>query len=130
MVSSDVHHHYASVASGANMKVLNTNDVRAWYAEAADLAEFTRGIGYHHREANELGQFVDLPLHLQFTIEQLAHGKLGPLSPRVLDSISFYSLCRGLFLPLSGLSGERVGQIFGIVWQPSGEPLETLVRRF
>ncbi|MBI3408216.1 MAG: hypothetical protein HY040_07655 [Planctomycetes bacterium] len=112
------------------MKILNTNDIRAWYAEAADLAEFTRGIGHHHREADELGRTVDLPMHLQFTIENLARGKPGPLSPRVFDSIPFYSLCRGLFLPLSGLSGERAGQIFGIVWQPAGEPLENLVRRF
>src|SRR5262249_54147132 len=48
----------------------------------------------------------------------------------VFDSLPFYSLCRGLFLPLSGLSGERVGQLFGIVYTPPTEPLENLCRKF
>src|SRR5438876_168345 len=108
------------------MKIIATNDVRAWYSEAADLAEFTRTIGYHTRETDEPGRTVDLPLHLQFAIEHKARACAGPVSPTVFDSIPFYSLCRGLFLPLSGLTPERAGQLFGIQVQAPTENLETL----
>ena len=110
------------------MKIIHTNDVAEWYREAADLAQFTRHLG--HGERDELGPSVDLPLHLQFAIEQLAKEREGPLPRSALDSISFYSLCKGLFLPLSGLSAERIGQLFGIAYQPPGEPMESLCRRF
>jgi DNA ligase-1 len=50
----------------------------------------------------------------------------------VLNSIPFYSLCRGLFLPLSYLSPERVRQLFGlkIDSQPDSAGRETLIREF
>ncbi len=110
------------------MKIIHTNDVAEWYREAANLAQFTRHLG--NREHDEREPALDLPLHLQFAIEQLAKEREGPVPRSAFDSISFFSLCKGLFLPLSGLSGERIGQLFGIVYQPPGEPIESLCRRF
>src|SRR5262245_21153883 len=110
------------------MKIIGTNDVKQWYRDAIDLAEFTRRIGCHAADDDEAAS--DLPLHLTFAIEELARQRDGAVPRTAFDSISFYSLCKGLFLPLSGLSGDRVGQLFGIVYQPANEPLETLCRRF
>ena len=108
------------------MKIIGTNDVAEWYREAADLAEFTRHIGGR----DDVDESLELPPHLAFAIEKLAQESDGPLSRSAFDSLPFYSLCRGLFLPLSGLSGERVGQLFGIVYQPPTETQEALCRRF
>jgi len=112
------------------MKIITTDDVRAWYRQAADLAEYTRGIGQSRLDPDLLGRQVDLPFHLRFAIENIASESQGPVSPDVFDSIPFYSLCKGLFLPLSGLTPQRVGQYFGIAWLPTAEDNATLVRRF
>jgi DNA ligase-1 len=110
------------------MKIIGTNDVTEWYRDAADLAEFTRRLGHRDHEDERLEP--DLPLHLVFAVEELAKEREGPVPRSAFDSIPFYSLCKGLFLPLSGLSADRVGQLFGIVYQPAGESLEVLCRRF
>ena len=110
------------------MKIINTNDVAQWYREAADFAEFTRSLGV--RDPDDAEQYHHLPLHLEFAVENLAKEKAGPVSRDALNSISFYSLCKGLFLPLSGLSGERIGQLFGFIHQPNNEPMEALCRKF
>lgn len=111
------------------MKIVDTNDVFEWYVQASDLAEFTRTIGF--RESDEdWGPSLELPTHLEFTIERLARERTGPVPHSTFDSIPFYSLCRGLFLPLSGLSPERIGQLFGIQAAPFTEGLEKLVRIF
>ncbi|MDP2343049.1 MAG: hypothetical protein Q8O67_18985 [Deltaproteobacteria bacterium] len=57
---------------------------------------------------------LGLPLHLRFAIESRmdAGDEVGDDS---FASIPFYSLCKGLFLPLSMLHPERVASLFGIV---------------
>lgn len=111
------------------MKIVSSNDVREWYLQAADLAEFSRSIGGADREAAALRP-IDLPLHLQATIEALAAETTGPVPADAFTSIPFYSLCKGLFLPLSGLSPERIAQLFGIKVAPFTEDRESLVKRF
>src|SRR5688500_6876518 len=88
-------------------------------------------------------QELGVPLHLQFAISRLAREK-GPgvwgagapptesaqrvneVVPRsAFDSIPFYSLCRAIFLPLSGLAPEKVAQLFGI---PVAEPPDSAGR--
>src|SRR5262249_43240821 len=99
------------------------------YLQAADLAEFSRSIGRAEREAIMLRQ-IDLPLHLQATIEALALESHSAVPPDAFTSISFYSLCKGLFLPISGLSTERIAQLFGIKVAPFTEYRVALVKRF
>src|SRR5687767_2339982 len=106
------------------MKLISTDDVRDWYLQAQDLAEFTRSIG----EAAEVT--VDLPAHLQFVIARLARERQGEVSQNVFDSLPFFSLCKGLFLPLSGLQPQRVAQLFGFGWSAPTESQQDLVKRF
>ncbi|MBX9681407.1 MAG: hypothetical protein K2X38_21845 [Gemmataceae bacterium] len=111
------------------MKIVSVDDVRNWYLEARDLAEFTRTIG-HRRRDGDGGHPADLPMHLEFVVEQKADEIEGPVDVEAFDSIPFYSLCRGLFLPLCSMTSERCAQAFGIAWQPSSENIESLARRF
>src|SRR5262249_36095127 len=98
------------------MKIISTNDVQEWYHQAGDLAEFTHTLGT--RDHDEL-RVVDIPLHLQFAIEKKSRENPDRVVPsNAFDSIPFYSLCRGLFLPLSNLQPERIGQLFGIAIKP------------
>src|SRR4051794_8679454 len=98
------------------MKLISTNDVRDWYLQAGDLAEFTKSIGTDAQEAS-----VDLPAHLQFAIARLARECKGEVGQDAFNSIPFYSLCKGLLLPLSGLQADRVGHLFGIAWRGPDE---------
>lgn len=111
------------------MKLLSTHDVRDWYLQSQNLADFTQSIGFAETE-NDAAWSLNLPIHLQFAIEQLAKASPAPVSPQAFDSIPFYSLCKGLFLPLSGMSPDRIAQFFGISYTPTGEPLPELIKRF
>lgn len=111
------------------MKIVNINDVREWYLQAADLAEFSRTIGRWDSDARMMRP-IDLPLHLQFAIEAQARELKGMVPVDIFDSISFFSLCKGLFLPLSGLAPERIAQLFGILVPPAPEERLALVRGF
>lgn len=95
------------------MKVIQTDDVRRWLGRAGDLGELTRSIGEKRLDDAYLERALGLPLHLRFAVERLAKGGVE-LPGAALDSIPFYSLCIGLFLPLSALAPERVRQLFGI----------------
>jgi len=68
------------------MKIVSVDDVRDWYLRARDLAEFTRTIGRKQRDS-ERGSPVDLPLHLEFAVEQKAHEVEGPVPADAFDSI-------------------------------------------
>src|SRR3989442_573801 len=111
------------------MKIVNMHDVRAWYLQSDDLAEFSRSIGRLERDAQILRP-IDLPLHLQFVIQAKAAETTGPVSANAFTSISFFSLWKGLFLPLSGLAPERVAQLFGFTVPPVTDDGETLVKNF
>lgn len=100
------------------MKLITTDDVRDWYLQARDLSSFTRSIGFVETD-NDAAHTLNLPLHLQFAIEELARQQQAPVEQNAFDSISFYSLCKGLFLPLSGMTPERAAQFFGIALAPT-----------
>jgi DNA ligase-1 len=97
------------------MHVIQTDDVRRWLGKAETLGELTRSIGARRLDDAYLERALGLPLHVRFAVEHLADEHEGGEVPaRALDSISFYSLCRALFLPLSAMTAERVAQLFGI----------------
>ncbi len=112
------------------MKIISTNDVRDWFLRSNDLAEFTRTIGTPDGDTDGLGPAIDIPPYFQFTIERRAREVEGPVPHDVFDSISFFSLCKGLFLPLSGLTPDRVATLFGLTTTHSTEKPIDLARRF
>ncbi len=107
------------------MKIVHSDDVRSWFASGPALSEFVRSIGGRRFDPDYLERVLGLPLHVAVVVERLGEERGGRVAQDALDSIPFYSLCRGLFLPLSGLSPERVTQMFGIEAAP---PLDTQAR--
>src|SRR5262249_43199554 len=69
--------------------------------------------------------------HLRFAVEKLADEQ-GDLPAQTFDSIPFYSLCRAVFLPLSGMAPDRAAQLFGLRVDapPDTVAREALLRRF
>src|SRR4051794_6391355 len=111
------------------MKFVSLNDVREWFDQAVDLAEFNRTIGLRDVEAVN-GRPVDLPYHLRIAVEEKARELAGPVPVDAFDSLPFFSLCKGLFLPLSGLAPERVAQFFGVFIPVGTVDRGQLLRRF
>jgi DNA ligase-1 len=96
------------------MKVITQNDVRDWYLASDDLAESLKSIGLPAEEV----AIPELPYHLQVAIESQSHErKEGVVPPEAFDSISFFSLCKGLLLPLSGMTDQRATELFGFLCQ-------------
>jgi len=106
-------------------RTVTTADIRSWYAKASSLEVFTRSLGQKEVSAEYLENTVGLPLHLRIAVQGLAAERSDAVPADALDSIPFYSLCRGLFLPLAGLHPERVAQLFGILVDP---PPDTAAR--
>lgn len=114
------------------VKIVQTDDVRAWLEGATDLGGMTRSIGQARLEDDFVERAFGMPLHLRFAVERLAADEHGDAPVSALDSIPFYSLCRGLFLPLSAMAPERAAQLFGIRVEapPDTAGREALLLRF
>ena len=96
------------------MKIVSEFDVQDWYADANDLASSLKSIGL---ESNGV-LLPDMPYHLQVAISALAKEDPSATIPiERFSSISFFSLCKGLFLPLSGMADHRASEIFGFACQ-------------
>lgn len=108
------------------MRLIRSDDIRQWVSGSSDLAQYVQTIGERQADSEYVNQELGLPFHLQFTISKLAEERVGePIPKDALDSIPFYSLCKGLFLPLSGLVPERAAGLFGVV---SPEPPDATAR--
>ena len=88
------------------------------------LGELFASIGENRLSDDYVERTLGLPLHLRFAIEsRIDVGELDPdqraAEDDVLASIPFYSLCKGLLLPLSMLHPERAAAIFGIATPPT-----------
>lgn len=102
------------------MRFVGTEDVRQWLRDAEHLSELSTSIGQKHTSPEYLEEVIGLPLHLRFVIDCLIdESEDEEVDQHALDSIPFYSLCKGLFLPLSGLSPERVAYLFGLEVGPA-----------
>jgi len=96
------------------MKIITEFDVQDWYTAGNDLAASLKSIGL---QSDDLA-LPEMPYHLQVAIAALA--KEDPTAAIPIErfsSISFFSLCKGLFLPLSGLADQRATEIFGFACQ-------------
>ena len=96
------------------MKIITEFDVQDWYTAGNDLASSLKSIGL---QSDDLS-LPDMPYHLQVAITALAKEDPSATIPvERFESISFFSLCKGLFLPLSGLADQRATEIFGFACQ-------------
>ena len=96
-------------------KSVQIEDVIAWW-RSQGFHDLTHPIGAKRIDSEYLDS-LGIPVHIQFLIEQLAAERNGHAED-ILASISFYSLCRGLFLPLSGLQPPAAARLFGLQVDP------------
>ncbi len=122
------------------MKLVTQYDVHDWWVEGSDLAAGLRSIGLESEDLTDSA----MPYHLRVAIESLsrdpatqvtrtAHASNATrqaVSIDQLSSISFFSLCKGLFLPLNGLNESRVADLFGFVYRPQGISSRELIESF
>ncbi|MCA9177732.1 MAG: hypothetical protein KDB14_24870 [Planctomycetales bacterium] len=99
------------------MKFIQTDDIQRWFTEAGELSELSRSIGMKQPDPRYLEQQLGVPLHLRHLVQRLSE-KHGPLPSDALNSIPFYSLCRGLFIPLSFMEPAKAAQVFGLKVAP------------
>src|SRR5262245_60202353 len=96
------------------VQFVQEDEVRAWYTSSS-LTGALQSIGAERPDPEYVENLLQLPPHLAFVLERLAAERGQDVPARALDSIPFFSLCHGLFLPLSGLAPERASQIFRIL---------------
>jgi DNA ligase-1 len=97
--------------------VVDATDLQAWLREQGRLSDLVRPIGRDPISADYLEDTLGLPFHLEFAIRRLAAEDSGATLDR-LSSIPFFSLCKGLFVPLSSMSPEKCAHLFGFAGPP------------
>lgn len=90
--------------------------VKDWLMEAGPVEGVRQariGIGARRTDPNYLERVLGLPPSVSFAVR--AHLDEHPDAPAdCLDSLPFYSLCKGFFLPLTGIAPERIPGLFGL----------------
>lgn len=96
------------------MKLIHVDDIRDWCDSAETLSRFLISLNVQAVDSGYIEQTLGMPLHLCFVAGRLYEETGEHIPVERLDSIPFHSLCKGLFLPLSGINPQRAGQIFGM----------------
>jgi DNA ligase 1 len=111
------------------MHVVDDSTVRRWYHSGENLEQITGALGSHRPSPAYLEDVLGLPLHVQFVVSRLS--ELGR-SLEELNTIPFYSLCRGLFIPLMRMHPEKAAQLFSLEISPPPDTAgrAALVERF
>lgn len=121
----------------SKLKIVRPADVRRWLADGGLAPDRLASIGRKRLSSAFLEDELGVPPHLRFVSEQLAAeaeeaGEEPPSTAEALASIPFYSLCRGLFLPLAMMAPEKAAQVFGVAIDdpPDAKGREALLARF
>jgi len=101
------------------MHVVGADTLKAWMSEGESL-RITSGIGRNLASERYLEDTLGVPFHLAFALRKLAaharehEGERPEARGPSLASIPFYSLCRGLLLPLDRMAPEKAASVFGL----------------
>jgi len=98
------------------MHVVGTDELRSWLS-GSDLSEAVKGLGATPLDEDYLADALGLPFHLGFVARRFGQEGHGETLQQ-LSSLPFYSLCKGLFLPLSVMSPDKVAGLFGVQSEP------------
>jgi DNA ligase-1 len=114
------------------MKLIQTDDVRDWYNGSESLSHVLDSIGARDLDEEYVESVLGMPLHLHFIVEQSRGEHPDGLPSDAFDSFPFYSLCKGLFLPLSSMARDRAAQLFGLQTAdpPDAAARQALVAKF
>jgi DNA ligase-1 len=88
-----------------------------------------QGLGSLSPSPHYLAGLLEVPPSLCFALEALFQEEASPAA-NALDSISLFSLCKGLFLPLSGMSSSKIASLFGFYWEGDKVAHRELVAKF
>ncbi len=96
------------------MHVVDDSTVRSWFHSGENLEQLTGALGSHRPSAAYMEDVLGMPLHVQFVVSQLSAAQRAgeDRSLEELNTIPFYSLCRGLFIPLMRMHPEKAAQLF------------------
>lgn len=98
--------------------------------KAKDWRALTHGWGNGLLDTSFLTQECGLPEHLVFCLEQ-AQKQKQPLAADAFESLSFFGLCKGLLLPMTGLSADKASQTFGFQCRDyNAQEREEILRTF
>jgi DNA ligase-1 len=100
------------VNAAERVHIVQPGEIQSWYADQGAIS----GIGRKRMDSEYVERLLARPLHLGFVLDKLSEER--EVDAAALDSIPFFSLCHGLFLPLSGLAPERVARLFGVAAPP------------
>lgn len=103
---------------------LEVNDVDAWARASGRLDTYTGTLSADEQDYEVMSRVHGLPLHVAFAFRKLVTEDPDVTIDR-LASIPFYSLCKGFFLPLSGMAPEKAAHVLGLV---TAAPLDTAGR--
>jgi DNA ligase-1 len=100
-------------------RFVRTADLRAWLDEDPQaLSSVVRSMGEELASADYLEGELRMPPHLQFVVRNLVKER-GDAAIDSLVSIPFYSLCKGLFVPLSAMAPDKAAHLFGLAIDPA-----------
>ncbi len=100
------------------MHIVDDSTVRRWFQAGENLDQLTGALGSHRPSSAYLEDVLGLPQHVQFCVQQLSLRAEEGRSLGELDTIPFYSLCRGLFIPLMRMHPEKSAQLFQLATDP------------
>ncbi|MHC4392826.1 MAG: hypothetical protein ACYS22_16145, partial [Planctomycetota bacterium] len=114
------------------MKTVTHKDLRAWLQETGAITELSRGMSREGLSADYTEEALGVPRHVRLALERLRKQRGEPVGIEGLASIPFYSLCRGLLLPLELMAPEKAAHLFGIKVPapPAAKEREALLERF
>ena len=99
----------------------------SWFNESDTPDAFLTSIGRRALDPQYVESVLGVPMHLYFVTAAQRRERGDELATDArLESITFYSLCKGLFLPLSSMNPNRAAQLFGV---QTAEPPDTAGRR-
>ncbi len=107
-------HHRLFKKHGTTLTTEITTEALQGWAREGGLSTMMRRLGQGRPDPAYLEDVLGVPHHLELVTQRLAEEDPRTAPEDQLASIPFYSLCKGLFLPLSGLAQDRVAMLFGI----------------
>ena len=114
------------------MQIIDEQVLRQYLSQKGMISAyrvFYHGLGIERTSNDYLIDLLGIPLSLSFALDAL-FAEQPDCGDDALDSLSLFSLFKGLYLPLSGMTTERVAQRFGIRHGESTVSHRELVQNF
>lgn len=94
------------------MKTVEHELILSWFGNSPLLSEFNRTLGAGRTDPDYVDEVLKIPRHLNVLVSALVEEEGAELPKNALDSISFYDLCLGLWLPMDPMEPEISEKIF------------------